>query len=189
MENLNMSNKTLLLVLSIILVLFIIINYLINNLEEAEYDYESLSASTLMYQGEEIKDRKIYYTLEGIIKKYLSSYYGIDSNGNEIYLEEEPEYNYQEYYEALTEDYKNYLGKKGYTEVAEKFLNKFYIQGGGSEIEGHNYMYTYNIIKQIYKIDQNTYICELYSYINNKYGYIGIVINPNIQEYRIFILE
>ena len=188
MERLNMSNKTLLLVLTIILVLFIIINYLINNLEKPEYDYESLSVSKLMYQGEEIKDRKIYYTLESIIVKYLSSYYGTDSKGNEIYLEEEPEYNYQEYYEAMTDEYKNYLGKEGYLETAEEFLNKFYIQGD-SEIEGHNYMYTYNIIKEIYKIKQDTYICEVHCDINNKYGYIGIVLNTDAQEFRIFILE
>lgn len=189
MENLNMNNKTLLLILSIILVLLIIINYLINNLEKNEYDYESLSVSKLMYQGEEIKDRKIYYTLEGIIKKYLSSYYGTDSKGVEIDLEEEPEYNYQEYYEALTDEYKNYLGKQGYFETSEEFLSKFYVESGDPDIEMHYYMDTYDIIKQIYKIKQDTYICEVYCDSNNKYGYIGIVLNTDVKEYRIFILE
>lgn len=189
MEKLNVSNKTILLVLTIILILLIIINYLINNLRDNKYIYEDISVTKLMYQGEEITDRTIYYTLENIIVKYISSYYGTTSTGVEIELEEEPEYNYQEYYEALENSYKKHLGKKEYLELSEKFLNKFYVESGDQDIEVHYYMDTYNIIKGIYRIKENTYICELYSSSNYEYGYIGIVLDPPSQEYRIFIIE
>ena len=43
--------------------------------------------------------------------------------------------------------------------------------------------------KGIYRIKENTYICELYSSSNYEYGYIGIVLDPPSQEYRIFIIE
>lgn len=190
MEKLNISNKALLGILAIILVLLIIINFLLENMRQTGLDYENIEASKLINQGEKVTDREIYYTLEDIIVKYISSYNTVvDEQGNTYYLEAQAENSYEEYYEALIESYQVYLNEEEYIEVARNFLNKFFVIGGDPEFEVHYYMQTQGILKGVYELQQNEYICKLYNKTNHKYGYIGIVLDPKEEQYRIFIIE
>ena len=191
MENLNISNKKLLLLLSVVLVLFIIINSFINKDKNSIIDYsKDISAKDLISKGTEISDRKIYFTLESIIIKYVNSYNNAkDESGNLIDLENEYEYSYEEQYDSLVDSYKSYLNKKEYITVADKFMNKLLVKSGDNDTEVHYFMDTNALVKGVYQIADNTYMCKLYSSYNDKEAYIGIVLDTKNSTYGIFFIE
>lgn len=190
MEKLNISNKSLLIILVFVLILFILASYFLKSDKTNGLDYDNTNILQLFYSGTEVTDRKTYYILEDIIINYLNSYTNAkDKNGNQVSLEVESKYTYEEYYDTLLDSYKDYLGKKQYIEVADKFMNKFFVESGDEDIEIHFFMDTDKVLKEITTIGENQYICRLYSSYNNKEAYIGIKLDTKNNEYRIFIIE
>lgn len=187
----NVNNKTLLVILSLVLVLLIIFNVIFKSERNKDnINYGKVTAEDLIYDGTEVKDRQLYFTLESIISKYISSYKtAYDSDGNLIDLESDSKYSYEDYYGALTDEYKSYLGRSKYIEVAKKFMTNFFVKSGSEEVEVHYFMDTYQLIKGVYEIDENMYICKLYSSYNDKTSYIGIALDTGNMEFRIFFLE
>lgn len=187
----NINNKTLLVILSLVLVLLIIFNVIFKSERNKDnINYGKITAQDLIYGATEVKDRKLYFTLESIISKYILSYDdAVDSNNNKVDLEINSDYSYKDYYEALNEDYKKYLDKEGYIKVAKFFLDKFFIESVGENIEIQYFMDTNQLIQGVYEIDENMYICRLYSSYNKTEGYIGIYLDEENTQFQIFIIE
>lgn len=179
MEGKRVDSKLLLFTLVLVLITLLLLNYLLNNSRSnGIWDYDNLeSAEDVMYQGERITDRETYYALETIIYDYLDSYI-VDSSDKENIT-------YEDYYNFLTKSYKKHLSKKEYKEVAERFLNKFYINMD-SDYEA---MYKYQLLKEIYLLDENVYVCKLESKRNNETGYIALKVDEAKRAFNIVYIE
>ncbi len=179
MEGKRTDSKLLLISLVLILIILLLLNYFLgkNRMDET-WNYKKITTATdVMYKGEIVTDRETYYTLEKIINQYLDSY--INTNNDE------EKTMYDSYYKYLTENYKGYLSKKEYIEVAEKFLNKFYVNIN----DNYETMYTYQILKDIYSFDNNIYLCVLQSNRNNEKGYIALQVNKEQSLFKIVYIE
>ena len=181
MEGNKVNSKLLLLTLVLVLIVLLILNYVLSNLRSDNiWNYRKItSAEDIMYQGTVVSDRTVYYNLESIIKKYIDSYIPE--------LSDYPELSYKDYYKHLTDNYKKYLSKKKYNEVAEKFLKKFYCEV--EPFEGYSYMDSTTVIKGIREFDNNIYLCELESETNKITGYIAIQMDLDLGSYYIVYIE
>lgn len=179
MEGKKVDSKLLLFTLILVLITLLLLNYLFEgNRTDDIWDYKEITSATdIMYKGTEITDREIYYTLETIINQYLDSYINP--------YDDEEKVMYQDYYKYLAKNYRKYLGKSKYKEVAEKFLNKFYININ-SDYES---MYTHQLLKNVHAFDNNIYLCELESKRNNEVGYIAFQVNESECAFNIVYIE
>jgi len=178
MEGKRVDSRLLLFTLVLVLITLLLLNYVLKgNRNDGIWNYKEIeSATDVMYLGEKITDRQTYYTLENIINQYLNSY--INTNNEEKIM-------YDDYYNYLTENYRKHLSKKEYKEVSENFLNKFYINID-SDYEA---MYTYQVLKEIYKLEDSVYLCRLYSKRNNETGYIAIQLFESDLTFNIVYIE
>ena len=179
MESKKIDSKLLLVTLVLVLIALLLLNKLMeSNRTDEIWNYKEITtAANITYLGERITDREIYYTLENIINQYLDSYINKYNDEDKI--------TYKDYYNYLSENYKKYLSQKEYLAVAEKFLNKFYIN-----IESdYESMYKYQILKQIYKFDNNVYLCKLECKRNGEVGYIAFQINESELIFNIMYIE
>lgn len=179
MEGKSIDSKLLLFTLVLVLITLLLLNYLFEgNRKDEIWNYEEMTSVTdIIHLAKENKDREIYYTLEAIVNQYLNSYINPYNDEEKIM--------YPHYYNYLREDYKNYLSKKEYMEVAEKFLNKFYININ-SDYEA---MYTYQLLKEVYSFGNNVYLCKLVSKRNNEIGYIAFQIDESELAFNIVYIE
>lgn len=185
MEGKRVDTKLLLFTLVLVLITLLLLNYFLkgNNKDEI-WNYEEITtAAELIYLGEEINDREIYYTLESIVQQYLNSY--VNTYSEDV---ENDKITYVDYYDNLVQDYKEYLSKSEYEELAKKFLNKFYVNAE-SEYETMNYMDTERIIKSVYDFGNNVYLCELKGSFTKKEGYIAIGLNTAENIFNIIYIE
>ena len=145
-----------------------IINY--NKIKSGQ---DLISSATLTYE------RSIYYTLEDIITNFISSYNirNFDSNVS----------SYEEYYEVLNDSYKYRLGKEQYLKLSQSFFKHFEFLSDG--MDPTTVYVSQNIIRSIYDLGEDRYVCKLSVYGKEDYGYIGIKLNPSKKSYEIFYLE
>lgn len=178
MEGKRVDTKLLLFTLVLVLIVLLLLNYFFkNNGTDEIWNYKEITtALDVMYLGQRVTDRQTYYDLESIVVQYLNSYLA-EYNGDKD--------TYKDYYNYLTEDYKRYLGKRKYIKVAENFLNKFYINMDSDYIN----MDTTQVLKNVYKFDDDVYMCELYSNSNEKTGYIAVRVNMNSARFNIVYIE
>lgn len=185
MEGKRVDTKLMLFTLVLILIALLLLNWLLGNRKvEGMWNYEEIeTAANLIYQGERVEDREIYYTLENIIKQYLNSY-------KDTYTEDvnEVKMSYTEYYDYLTKNYKDYLSQSEYNKVAEKFLDKFYAEAE-SEYEKMEFMDVEQILKEVYSFENGVYICRLESTYTGNEGYIAIALNTNKNAYNFVYIE
>lgn len=185
----KVDTKQWLVLFSLVLLALIAGIKIMQNIEQEKdiFNYSKIETiENILNEGEEIKDRDTYYTLQQIIKKYINSYL----------VEEDPlnkntdTVNYLEYYNVLAHRYKKYLGKNGYKERAEKFLEKFHIYVV-AEIETINEMDDRVNIESIHKFyNEPSYICKIRSQEDsNNIGYIGITLDESHSCFYIFYLE
>ena len=179
MEGKRVDSKLLLFTLVLVLITLLLLNFLFEgNRTDSVWNYKEITTATdVMYLGEKVTDREIYYTLETIINQYLDSYIKPKTNEDKVM--------YEDYYDYLTENYRKYLSKREYKQVAEKFLNKFYININ-SDYEA---MYTYQLLKDIYAFENNVYLCKLVSKRNNEVGYIAFQISQSELAFNIVYIE
>lgn len=172
MEGRKVDSKLLLFTLILVLIVLLLLNFLFNNnRDDGIWNYkEIVTGAQLIYSGTEVTDREIYYTLENIIKDYINSY-----------VTDSEELSYKDYYKYLTENYKKHLNKKEYYEVAQTFLNKFLVNTGS--------MNTNQILKHVYELENNVYLCELVSNTTKQTAYIAIQLNTSQLIYNIVYVE
>jgi len=169
----------LLFALVLVLITLLLLNYLFEgNRKDEIWNYKEITTATdIIYLGEEVTDRHTYYTLEAIINQYLDSYINPYNDEDKMM--------YEDYYNCLSKYYKKHLSKRKYKQVAEKFLNKFYINMN-SDYEA---MYTYQLLKAVYAFENNVYLCKLESKRNNEVGYIAFQVNESEFAFNIVYIE
>ena len=87
-----------------------IVFYLLKNITKTSegIDYKKTDITDLLIFSSTVKDRDIYWNLDGIVTEFISSY----KSGTNKDIKET-----KYYYNALDPDYKKYLGKKKYNEI------------------------------------------------------------------------
>lgn len=181
MNNIDKNKKLYILLGLLLIIVFAIVTNLIRNNLNAKIDYSSdnvvadlLKSATITY------DRETYYIMEDIITNYISSYSNVDLDDEQV--------SYEEYYDILEKTYKNKLGKSKYKSVATEFFkNVEYTDEFGMDI--HTDYITTNVIRAIYDLGDNKYLCAVGLISNIEYGYIGISLNTSKNSYEIFYLE
>lgn len=181
MEELDKNKKLYILLGLLLIICFVILTSLIKSNLNSKIDYNSddvvadlLKSATITY------DREVYYIMEDIIVKYISSYNLDYALGGEN--------SYEDYYEVLEKNYKSKLGKSKYKEVAQNFFKSVEYTGDTGMDVSAEYITT-NIIRAIYDLGDNRYLCKIGLLVPNSYGYIGISINTSDNSYEIFYIE
>lgn len=181
MEELDKNKKLYILLGLLLIIVFVILTNLIKSNLNSKIDYNSddvvadlLKSATLTY------DRKVYSIMEDIIARYISSY-NLDSNVSE-------EISYEDYYDVLEKTYKSKLSKDKYKEVVQNFFKSVeYVSDTGMDVSTRHI--TTNVIRRIYDLGDNRYLCIVGLLAGNEYGYIGISINDSQHTYEIFYLQ
>lgn len=177
MEGQRIDSKLMLFTVVLVLITLLLLNYLFeNNSKKGVWDYNTITtAEYLIYSGDKVEDRQLYYNVEQIIKEYIASYEKVDSN----------EKTYIDYYKYLSKDYKKILTKKEYKEKAETFFNKFKT----TYSSGYQNIDKNNILKELYKLDNNVFIGKVQSDYSENYGYIAVLLNEKTVQYEIIWIE
>ena len=173
-ENLDVTNKKIILILFLIALIYFIIytiNYLISNnkvnntVKNKEIDYTNISS----YINDEniVRDYNMYSSLNDATKNFLS------------YLQNS---NYDLTYSIMDNEIKNKYDKNNYINKISAFSNKLFSMKNNTDEPS-----SINDIVIAYKIDNNNYICSYDDQNNNLYN-IGIRIYPN-NKYKIFYLD
>lgn len=183
MEGKKVNSKLLLFTLVLVLIVLLLLNKFLDGLNTNDiWNYKKLtSAQDIIQKGKIVTDREIYYNLEEIITKYVESYLSEQSTNLDMI-------NYKDYYTFLIKDYKKHLSQEEYNNVAETFLNKFYVKNV-SEWEAYEYMDVFSLITNIYSFDNNIYLCKLYSKETRNTGYIAIKLDLTNEGYYIVYIE
>lgn len=165
MEEKKVNSKLLLFTSFLVLISLLLLNYFFSsNKDKGIWDYDNIkSAYSILNYDDEVTDREIYYNLENVIQGYLKSYVKETSSSDIV--------TYKDYYDSLTDNYKNYLGKNGYYEVAEKFFNKFY--KNKLDYDTMQYFGEQHVLKNVYNIDNSVYLCRLEGN-NNEEAFIAL---------------
>lgn len=181
MEEIDKNKKLYILLGLLLIVIFIVATNLIKKNLNAEIDYNSdnvvadlLKSATITY------DREVYYIMEDIITNYIYSYDPFDI--------ESVNSSYEDYYDVLEETYKSKLGKNKYKEVAQEFFKNVEVENT-SAMDSHTNYITTNVIRRIYDLGNDSYLCLVGLLNSEENGYIGITINPTKNTYEIFYLE
>lgn len=165
----------------LIIALAVAVNFMRNNLnQKINYNSDNVVAD-LLKSATVTYDRAIYYTLEDIIVNYIYSF-----DPESFYLEDQ--IGYEEYYEVLDETYRSKLGKAKYMETAKNFL-KCVARINSSDMDSMTEYVTSNIIRTIYDLGEDKYLCLVGIENGTKFGYIGIKLDTANTTYNIFYLE
>lgn len=181
MKEIN-ENKMLYLLLGILLlVIFFVGTSILKSKRGQVIDYSEIkSAQELLDFADVTYDRETYYILDNIIDNYICSY----AFENTI----EGNVGYKDYYDVLNSSYRYDLSKNDYVSKAEKFLKRFLVTSQGN-MEKQCNLVTRNVIRKIYKLDNDMYLCTVGLKDNTDYGYIGIKLDKINKTYEIFYLE
>lgn len=181
----NLSKKKKLLILLIVLVIFIFLNILIKNIRnnKEKIDYKSTNIDQLITESSTLNDKIVYCELNDIITKYINSYMLTD----DLTEQEKKDFiDYKKYYDVLDNDYKKYLGKDGYYKKYENFIKNFLNNGD----DGPAFVkYNYVNITNVYKYSDNRYLCKIENNNSNDNSCLGIELNSNTLEWKIFYIE
>lgn len=179
MEGKRIDSKLLLFTLVLVLIVLLLLNWLFDkNRVDDVWNYKKITtASEMIYLGQEVTDREMYYTLENIVNQYINSYINKYNDEEKIM--------YSDYYNYLSESYKKHLSKREYLEVAEKFLKKFYISIDSS----YETMDTAQILKGVYEFENDVYLCELIANRSGETAYIALRVNTANNIFNIVYIE
>lgn len=165
----------------LIFALAVAVNFMRNNLnQKINYNSDDVVAD-LLKSATVTYDRAIYYTLEDIIVNYIYSF-----DPESFYLEDQ--IGYEEYYEVLDETYRSKLGKAKYMETAKNFFESVRYTNSSS-MDSITMTITTDIIRKIYDLGNNQYLCLVGVENGTKFGYIGIKLDTYNTTYNIFYLE
>lgn len=172
-------------VLSIIVIVLFIGTVILKNInkeEQFKWNYNNItSAKNVLKNGNEIRNRTLYWQLKEIISDFLIT--SEDEEITDAHANQEKT-DYMEYYEVLSEKYKKHLSKNEFKQKADMFFNKFLLE----DHLGYKYVGNF-IIQKIYKYNDNMYLCVLIEEYNQEIGYIGIELDEDKSNFRIFYME
>ncbi len=175
----NITSKQRLILVITALILLLIVFYLLKNITKTSegIDYKKTDITDLLIFSSTVKDRDIYWNLDGIVTEFISSYKSVTNKDIK-----ETKY----YYNALDPDYKKYLGKKKYNEIANNLINKVM----GENRDEFSSLPT-PLITSLNKLNNydNAYICELSTSNVNDSAYIGIILDTDKKKYNIFYID
>ena len=84
--------------------------------------------------------------------------------------------------------YTHFLRKSQYEiKLSQSFFKHFEFLSDG--MDPTTVYVSKNIIRSIYDLGEDRYVCKLSVYGKEDYGYIGIKLNPSKKSYEIFYLE
>lgn len=178
----NRNNKLYLFVgILVLLSLMVLVGFLRDlKSEQNIWTSKDITGYKIVINGETTNDRKIYWTLNDIITKYILSSENLISEASD-----QSGIKQVDYYKDLYKTYKKSMSKEKYQNVANNFTNKFVIK---NQIEG-NVVQTTNIIKKIYKFDGNIYMAELKSDINDTTAFFAVKLDQKNNTYWIMYIE
>lgn len=183
-KRLDKNIKQIIILSIITLILFtgtIILKNMTSN-KTFQWDYDNIiSAEEVLSNGEIITDRNLYWNLKEIIYTYISTMQ--DDELDEINSDNE-KVTYLDYYGVLSKKYKKHLNKSDYENIANIFINKFLEE----DHLGYKYVSDF-IIQDIYKYDDNMYLCVLLEEYTQVKGYIGIQLDREQSKFSIFYIE
>ena len=113
------SKQKLILAICFLLIIIVLLWISKQIFNKDEFDYRKITHDDFIYSGLINTDRQIYWSLNEIISNILNSYKNI---GKEEGIKPE------DYYDVLSEDYKDYLGKGKYKKLINEFLQKFVVK-------------------------------------------------------------
>ena len=164
----------------ILVIILILLGNMIKNADVIkrykEYKSETY-AQDFISSAHKIEDRNTYYILEKIIIDYIASY--------SPHSEFDAGFRYEEYYSCLSDYYKKYLKYDKYLDVAEDFLQGFYVT---QNVTSNSQLVFRELIKEIHVNNENMYMCVLRNDNLNKNKYIGIELHEESKEFRIFYI-
>lgn len=169
------SKQKLILAICFLLIIIVLLWISKQIFNKNEFDYRKIGHDNFIYSGSLNTDRQIYWSLNEIISNILNSYKNI---GKEEGIKPE------DYYDVLSEDYKDYLGKGKYKKLINEFLQKFVVKNSYTTA-----IKTSRIIENVYYLNNNRYICELSTASEENKAYIGITLNTSNKTYNIFYIE
>lgn len=169
------SKQKLILAICFLLIIIVLLWISKQIFNKDEFDYRKITHDDFIYSGLINTDRQIYWSLNEIISNILNSYKNI---GKEEGIKPE------DYYDVLSEDYKEYLGKRKYKKLINEFLQKFVVKNSYTTT-----IKTSRIIENVYYLNNNRYICELSTASEENKAYIGITLNTSNKTYNIFYIE
>jgi len=174
------KDKKLYLIMGILLILiFWILRNLIISDKDYIVDYSELpDGKSLAYSGDIIFDRDIYYVLDDIIGKFVTSEASINDEEDSS----------DDYYKTLNSGYKKRISRNEYNTLVNNFCNRL-IVSDSSGFDNNKYLETTNIIRNMYDLGNNTYICTVGLSDTEEYGYIGIKLYPKEYLFEIFYIE
>ncbi|MEG2646228.1 MAG: hypothetical protein RSA08_04290 [Clostridia bacterium] len=148
------------------------------------FDYSTVTGEYLVSTSLEENDRKLYWELDSIVKKYILSYQSIEKfeSYNGMIKYDGP--SVTDFYECLYKKYKVSLNKKEYMEISKKFMKKFV-----SKVQYYDTLLVDNVINSVYRVQENMYICQLNTSIDNTTAYLGIKLDKEKNTYNIFYIE
>lgn len=181
------KNIKMTIILSFILILLVIGTSILKSMSNKDknvWNYNEIkSAKDLLYYGEEINNRNVYWNLKEIINDFISTSEDKDFEDEDSNVEL---VEYTDYYEVLTKKYKRYLSRDQFKVLAKNFIDSFLLE----DHLGNKYATNF-IIESIYMYDRNEYLCVLKNIDieNDETHYIGINLNEEKLKFSIFYIE
>lgn len=181
------STKENIIIFSFLLIFCIIGWQLINKYNPFDkVDYRKLTINDLLDNSTPDYNRENYWILNNILLEFLysNSENTTSKNGEGSEANMYFNYNTEEYYEVLTNDYKKYLSKEKYLELSNNVITNF----------KENYKVLVNAtniapIRKVYKCNiysDNLYIVKLNTSNNS---YVAIELFKDISKFKIFYME
>ena len=170
------SKQRLLLMITFLVIIVVVFSFFKNINKKVEgIDYKKNGINNLLLYSKEVTDRDIYWNLDGIVSDFLNSY-------QSEYNKDIKSLNY--YYNALDPNYKKYLGKSKYKELANGVITKVL----GEEKDMLSAL-PQPVIIEVRALNDynNAYMCKLATK-NDEDAYIGIILDIENTRYNIFYI-
>lgn len=168
--------------LLVILVLLILATNFIRSTQNngSGINYNNATGEELLKKSTRNYDRVIFAELEDIVTQFVGSYIVPPDSSEE---QRKDFVSYEKYSNALEAGYKKYLGLN-YKKQAESFLDNFV-----ANAEEAPQMHTMQILREVYTVSDNEYLCILSNGYEGKKSYLGIILVPSTNNWEIFYIE
>lgn len=162
----------------LLIIIFVILRGLVINNRNTLIDYSKIEGGQDIITNQKITyDREIYYIFENILKNFIDSY----SNENNTS-------SYKDYYNVLNSSYKSKLSRKEYQKICISFFKRLTVDAS-SELSSMTEISNENIVRSMYDLGDDKYVCVVGLPDQSDYGYLGIKLNRNKKTFEIFYLE
>ncbi len=177
-NNLSKTQKIILLLVAIVILIFIVNFMSTLTLKETFIDYKNSKAVDLIAEKEIVQDRDLYLTLSTISENFLNTYIGKYKVNNKVIK-------LRNYYDdVLFDEYKYNRSFGKFKKAANGLYKKIFVNGKSNDIpldEIVSNIYVYSEARKMYIVEMNTNVDEK--------AYIGIKLDDVNNIYYIFYVE